>query len=121
MGLMASNARLRQNSLLGDFRTFTEYFETSGLIIRVHSGTVCDLGFVNEGDDKFVLALHAATDSYPGYLRANEGIRLKLSASADNFDPRTMFDLEISWDGKWTADLNKMAKHLMVKPLPTGL
>jgi len=83
-------------------------------------GAICDLGYVHEGSDRFELSVYAKTESFPGHLMTNEAMRLKLTVSADNFETKDSYDLEISWDERWTADLNEMQKHLVVKPIQTG-
>jgi hypothetical protein len=56
-------------------------------------GAVCDLGFVDEGSDRFELSVYAKTESFPGYLLPNEAMRLKITVSADNFDAHDSYDV----------------------------
>jgi hypothetical protein len=83
-------------------------------------GEICDLGHVDQGGGRFEITPYAKTESFPGYLCSGESMQLRLDVAADNFTPKGSYVLEISWDGKWTPNLNEMEKHLIVKEAPDG-
>lgn len=83
-------------------------------------GEICDLGFVNEGSNIFQVIPYAVTVSFPGYLKANEGLQLNLVVTADNFSSEKSYDLQISWDGQWFENLHEMQKHLVIEELNQG-
>jgi len=85
------------------------------LVQNIRTEEVCDLGFLDEGSQQFKLALYVYPNNFRGFLSQNEAMRINVVASADNFTSRSPYVLEISWDGKWSSDLNEMRKHLTIK------
>jgi hypothetical protein len=77
-------------------------------------GEVCDFGVVNEGGSRFSITQYAATASFPGYLEANQSMRVNLFVGAQNVTSKIPYCLDVSWDGMWTSDLTEMAKHLVL-------
>src|SRR3989338_2692342 len=91
------------------FPTFHE------LLPNVANEKICDLGFLDEGSKKFSLPLYVTPNNFQGFISANEAMRVGLIASADNFTSKSPYVIEISWDGKWSTNLNEMQKHLIIK------
>lgn len=79
------------------------------------SEDLCDLGNVVEGGGNFRLAARWWPNNYPGFLQANDAMRVRLCISGYNFKSKIPFDIEISWNGKWSDNLEEMAKHLIIK------
>ncbi len=73
----------------------------------------CDLGVASENGDKFRLCLYFPHPM--AYIGAGEAMRVSLKVFADNFESRRPYILDIFWDGKWSADLVEMEKHLVMK------
>jgi len=80
----------------------------------VHEST-CDLGFLDQGSAKFTLAHYFWPHDFPGTISANQAMRVRLIALADNFTSASTYVLEIHWDGVWSADPVEMRKHLVIK------
>jgi hypothetical protein len=91
------------------FPTFHE------LLPNIATDDVCDLGYLNEASEQFMLSLYIYPNNFRGFISANTTMRIGLIASADNFTSKTPYVLEISWDGEWSSNLDEMRKHLVVK------
>lgn len=91
------------------FPQFHEYIPT------IATEDICDLGFLDEDAEKFALSLYVVPNNFQGYVSAGESMIVYLKASGDNFESKSPLVLEISWDGKWSADMNEMQQHLIVK------
>jgi hypothetical protein len=85
------------------------------LLPSVATDDICDLGYLGETTEKFMLSLYIYPNNFRGFISANEAMRVNLIASADNFTSKSPYVLEISWDGKWSSDLDEMRKHLSIK------
>jgi len=93
------------------FPTFHELLPT------ISADDICDLGYLDEGSNTFKLSLYIYPNNFRGFIGANEAMRVGLIATADNFISKSSYVLEISWDGKWSSDLNEMRKHLVIKEI----
>jgi hypothetical protein len=76
---------------------------------------ICDIGFLEEHAKEFKLALYIYPNNFQGTISANEAMRIDLIASAENFESKSPYSLEIVWDGKWSPDINEMQRHLVIK------
>jgi hypothetical protein len=77
----------------------------------------CDLGYLAEDERRFKLSLYVVPNSFSGYVRPNESLRVSISAVAHNFVSKTPLVLEISWDGAWNEYMDTLSRHLVVKQL----
>lgn len=77
----------------------------------------CDLGYLAQGDSHFNPSLYFYPKNFKGYVGAGDSIRLSIGIKAENFTSKKSFVFEISWDGKWVADLDQMEKHLVIKEI----
>ncbi len=93
------------------FPTFHEILPT------ILADDICDLGYLDEGSNTFKLSIYIYPNNFRGFIGANETMRVGLIAAADNFISKSSYALEISWDGKWSSDLNEMRKHLVIKQI----
>lgn len=85
------------------------------LLPNIRTDDICDLGFLDEDGQRFKLSLYVYPNNFRGFISANEAMRVKLIASADNFTSKSPYVLEISWDGKWSSNLDEMRKHFIIK------
>ena len=85
------------------------------LLPNVATNDVSDLGFLDEKGGHFKLSLYIYPNNFCGSISANEAMCVSLIASADNFTSKSPYNLEISWDGKWSPNLEEMQKHLVIK------
>ncbi|MGA2796482.1 MAG: hypothetical protein ABSE63_02775 [Thermoguttaceae bacterium] len=90
--------------------------EFTGLESTFASEKLCDLGRVRNKSDEFSLAArYWWTQNYPGTVKADGAMRIRLYVQSHNFKSKKPFDIEISWDGTWLDNLEEMAKHLIIK------
>ena len=85
------------------------------LLPNIPAEDVCDLGFVNEKRSAFDLSTYVRPNDFSGSISAHEAMRVTLIPSADNFTPKSPYVLEVSWDGKWSDNLEEMRKHLLIE------
>lgn len=90
---------------------FPRFHELSPTITAVD---MCDFGSLGERESAFVPSLYITPNDFPGLVRPGESKRFLIVASADNFYSKVPLVLEVSWDGKWTADTEELMKHLVV-------
>jgi hypothetical protein len=89
--------------------------EFHDLLPTVVTEDVCALGFLDEGAQRFELSLYARPNNFRGYIEQEGSMRVSIIASAQNYESRTPLELEISWDGQWTDNLDEMQRHLIIK------
>jgi hypothetical protein len=82
----------------------------------LHEQTL-DFGFVAEKDLVFVPQLTVMLDSFEGRVRANEVKRFILEPLADAYRAPKSYIFEVAWDGQWSADLEKMSRHLTIREI----
>jgi hypothetical protein len=78
-----------------------------------------NLGYINTEEPRFKLDINK--DPWPanfqGFIRANERMRVELVAVAENARSEPL-RLEISWDGEWRDDPDRMRRHLIIRKVP---
>lgn len=92
------------------FPTFHELFPT------IADSDTCDFGAVDERSGRFRLSTYITPNNFRGYITAGEAMRVTLVASAHNGNSEPLV-LEVSWDGRWSAELDEMQRHLVIKPV----
>ena len=78
---------------------------------------ICDIGFIKENSNSFILTSYWYPSYYKGIVEAGESMRIKLSLEGDNFISTAPYYLEISWNGKWSKSSEEMKKHLVIKEI----
>lgn len=81
----------------------------------VTSSDICDFGFIDEGSDGFVPSMYVMPNDFSGVVRTGESKRFTIVATADNYHSKTPLILEVAWDGTWTADTERLMRHLVVR------
>jgi hypothetical protein len=79
----------------------------------IMSSDTCDLGCLDEIEHRFRLTTYIKPEGYPGFVGAEETMRVKLNVYANRLWARKSITIEISWDGKWSA-AHDMFKHLSI-------
>lgn len=79
----------------------------------IGSDDICDFGNLVQ-DRIFVLSPYLVPNNFEGFLKAGERMRVEVIAVADNAESNPLC-LEISWNGKWSADTEEMKKNLVIK------
>jgi len=85
------------------------------LLPNVVTNEICDLGFLDENSKQFKLSHYVEPNNFRGVISSNEAMRVGLKMSAEDFESKSLYVLEISWDGQWSSDLNEMKQHLVTK------
>jgi hypothetical protein len=88
--------------------TFHELLPTIGPQDR------CDLGLLQEGSGQFRLSTYIWPNNFRGFLAAGEAMQVRAVALGQDAASNPLL-LEISWDGTWSADLEEMQRHFVVK------
>lgn len=76
---------------------------------------VLDLGFVVENGQNFTPAFYVTTVDFKGYVSANDSVRYHLQVISDDFASKKFIVIEVSWNGNWSDNLDKMEKNLIIK------
>jgi hypothetical protein len=77
----------------------------------------CDLGFLDQNADKFILSTLITPNKLQGFVGQSDAIRVHIGASGrDGSSSKPLF-LEIAWDGIWTGEREEIQKHLVVKAI----
>jgi hypothetical protein len=83
------------------FPTFHELFPT------IADSDTCDFGAIDEHSGRFSLSTYITPNNFRGYIAPGEAMRVTLIATAHNGRSQP-FVIEVSWDGKWSTDLDEM-------------
>ena len=81
---------------------------------------ICDLGFLDEDSQRFMLPLYIVPNNFRGFVEPGQSMRITIRASAHNFESKKPLGLEISWDGQWSSDMDEMQRHLVIKEIPVS-
>ena len=92
--------------------SFMRYHE---LLPAVGPDRYVDIGYLAEGRDHFHISLLDIPGNFKGFVGANETLRYKIVATADNLAKTEPLYLEVSWDGEFHFDKEEMPKHLVIK------
>ncbi len=95
------------------FPTFHELLPTIA-----DSPDTCDFTALDERSGKLRLSTYIVPNNFRGYIEAGQGMRVTLVAEAHNAKSEPLV-VEVSWDGKWSANLEEMQRHLVVKEVIT--
>lgn len=85
------------------------------LLPTVSTTDTCDLGFLDDGAQRFAIALYVTPNNFRGFVAANEAIRVHVVARADNAETKKPLILELAWDGDWSTDMDEMKRHLVIR------
>lgn len=91
-----------------------EQFQASLPTIWTDDDYYCDLAYLNEGEQRVVIPSYENPTNFPGHVTEGNPVRVHLIASAENCRSKSPLVVEISWDGKWSADGDEMQKYLVV-------
>jgi hypothetical protein len=75
----------------------------------------CDFGCLDENSGRFTLSTYLTPNNFRGYVARGEAMRVDVIAAAHNVQSIKPLLLEVSWDGLWSADLDEMQRHLVIK------
>ncbi|GAB6390786.1 MAG: hypothetical protein MdMp014T_0159 [Treponematales bacterium] len=83
--------------------------------IDVSTDQVFDFGRVVEGEDRFTPVLNWYPSNFQGYVSPNEVLRYTLEISADGYSAKRCQTFQVSWDGQWDDNRERMGQHLVVE------
>jgi hypothetical protein len=86
------------------------------LFPTIAESDTCDFGALDERAERFRLSTYIAPNNFRGYIVGGEAMRVTLVASAHNARSKPLV-VEVSWDGRWLADLDEMQRHLVIKEI----
>jgi hypothetical protein len=78
---------------------------------------IIDFGYIIDNGKEFKPTVTPILNSFKGNLGQNETFRYYIETVAENYHPRKLTGIEVSWDGKWPEDLSDMYRHLQIKTL----
>jgi hypothetical protein len=90
---------------------------SSPLELDVAREAILDFGSVIEKDTFFAPSLAIILASTDTQVRANQPRRYALELTAEAYSSSRTCVFEVAWDGYWTADLQEMSKHLVVREI----
>lgn len=90
---------------------FPQFHELSPTVV---DRDFSDLGYLDEGKDRFALSPYFVPNNFTGFFSKGEAMRVSISAAADNFSSIDPLVREISWNGQWDDDMEEMRKHLTI-------
>jgi len=85
------------------------------LLPTIVTADTCDFGCLDEDAGRFTLSMYITPNNFRGYVAPGEAMRVHVIAAAHNVHSPKPLALEVSWDGKWSADLDEMQRHLVIK------
>jgi hypothetical protein len=89
--------------------------ETSPEAVDIVTEKVIDFGYIIDSAKEFKPTVTPILNSFKGSLRQDESFRYYIEIIAENYRPRKLIGIEVTWDGNFPEDLNEMYKHLMIK------
>ena len=96
-------------------RTVAEPISTLDLFPTIATSDTCDFGCLDEDSGRFTLSTYLTPNNFRGYVARGEAMRVHVIAAAHNVQSIKPLLLEVSWDGQWSADLDEMQRHLVIK------
>lgn len=82
---------------------------------NIANEAIFDFGCVTEGGTLFVPTLYVRPNNFMGLLGPNMSVRYILQVSADNYFSNRQYVYEVSWDGKFSDNMDIMSKSLVIK------
>ena len=114
IAIPAADGRFVSQPMIGPLQLMWRFSAIHpALYSTVGPDDICDLGYLKKGD-RFILTPYIVPNNFPGALVANQKMLIEVKAMADNVESPPLC-VEISWDGNWSDDTQKMAEHLVVK------
>ncbi len=80
--------------------------------VTITKEQILDFGRLIEGDSKFVPILYSYANNFQGFVERDEAVRYWLDIDASNFASPHPQVFEVTWDGVWDFEPDKMQHHL---------
>jgi hypothetical protein len=78
---------------------------------------VIDFGYIIDSAKEFKPTVTPILNSFKGNLKQNESFRYFIEIIAENYRPKKLIGIEVTWDGNWPEDLDEMHKSLIIKKI----
>ncbi len=89
--------------------------ESSPEGVDIVTERITDFGYVIDSSTEFKPTVTPILNSFKGNLKHHETFRYFIEIIAENFRPKKLIGIEVTWDGNWPEDLNEMHKHLVIR------
>jgi hypothetical protein len=86
-------------------------------VVTVVKEQIFDLGFIKEGDDKFIPRLFTYPNNFQGFIGKGEAVRYHMEIEGTNFASPRYQVFEVAWDGIWDYEPEKMEQHIRIKEI----
>jgi hypothetical protein len=93
--------------------------ESSPEGVDIVTERVTDFGYVIDSSTEFKPTVTPILNSFKGNLKHHETFRYCIEIIAENYRPRKLTLIEVTWDGLWPEDVNEMHKHLSITKVKT--
>jgi len=91
--------------------------ESTPSLIDLSGEHLLDFGLISEAEGQlFQPTLYSYPNNFQGSVGANEAVKYSLEVVADGFNSKEYHVFEVAWKGKWSDNLDDMARNLVVKP-----
>jgi hypothetical protein len=91
--------------------------ESSPEGVDIVTEQVIDFGYIIDSAKEFKPTVIPILNSFRGNLKQLESFRYNIEIIAENYRPKQLIIIEVTWDGNWPEDLNDMHKHLIIKKI----
>ena len=113
----AADGSYRQETLIHKLQLRWGHAEFHEISPTIGDDDQCDIGFLDEGSDKFIPVLYVMPNNFAGFVKKGESKRYTIEIAADNFHAEKPLVIVVSWDGTWTDDTERLMHHLVVKQI----
>jgi hypothetical protein len=94
--------------------------EFSPPAVSVPSEQILDFGLIAENSQYFLPRLYVTPNDFQGSVGAQEAVRYSLEVLADGYASRQYQVFEVSWNGRWTDNLDQMSQNLVIREIHVG-
>jgi len=111
----AADGTYKAEALVADIPITWAFSQFNPVNPKIRDKRICDFGFLRENTTHFQPSLYFYPNNFTGYVGKNDSVRFGIAINAENFTSKNMLVIEVSWDGTWNTDLDKMERHLVIK------
>lgn len=110
----ADGASFHMESFVVPMQMSWSFMKYQELLPTIGPERFVDIGFLYENAKEFVISLVAIPGNFKGLVSANETLRFRFVATAENQVKSKPLYIQISWDGQFHFDKEEMSKHLVL-------
>jgi hypothetical protein len=79
---------------------------------RIH-----DFGYIIDSSTEFKPTVTPILNSFKGNMKHHETFRYYIEIIAENYRPKKLIGIEVTWDGMWPDNLTEMYRHMVIKKI----